>query len=968
MKRRLLIGLLVLFCSLALSAEDFPKPYSPPCTERENVFEFTEKPQCRFLGEDKYEITFAVKGNCDVTVGLIDEKGVVVRHVASGVLGANAPAPFQKNSLKQTLYWDGKDDLDNYVREPGKLRVRVMLGLKPEFNKLLADYGPHNLPGIVFGLAISEEGAFVFSKAPATHTHAIIRKYDREGNYVAQLVPPPANMPEDKLGGLSYAEYESGKRAVHGVDISQMATDCFFLPGINSKLMMNFQPFIVGQKLYFPNSGNAVRERGESLLYYIYTDGSTDVQGMKGVPFVKDGGHLYPRMAAAPDGKRLYVTALGGGGMVDGNQTQPVAMVRDVEGTEPARVFVGKLGTEHGRKTIVPTNDNDGLNNPFGLDCDAQERVYVADQANGRIQFFSPEGKWLKTVPVDRPRLIRLHRKSGAFYVTHGARIQGKTIGRLTKFKSFEDPKEIWHLDYPENEPTPAVMAVDQWSAKPRLWTAGGGVFISPGGIGGSGPNVRIYEDDGAALRKIVDFEETAKKQAGEGPWLGRWFGGQVGPGGKMTCDGVRETAYYDNSHIFDLKTGTLLGRFRLRGRTDDIAFDKRGYMHQHFNPGFYQQGVGRVDPGQGQKRDATTWDYPEVPYDYGIEQETRGWVGILPLKDQPGAKFFQDGIGVNMRGDVAVNSNIYFVPKTGEGGFEDLMREKNAKGVSDNIGQGGGGKHDAFVASQRNILERQKQGEEIYFIKREPGIALAGSTVWTFDWNGELRQECAVIIGKHMAGVQIDEEGLLYFVASLPKMFGDRHFLSGQGGTFGVKDDKPNANPFTGTLLKTRGEKVRFLYTRAAIALEPLPQRPPDVINIGHPNVFDKSLWTWVEGAEWLYAGASPVVHTSCTCPTMRHHTDWYRRSFVSENYRHSVGVLDTAGNLIMHLGKYGNYDSGHGAKSKIPVGGDNIAFFCPRFVSGTDNYLVVADWDERLVVLKLNYHVEEYVPVKMK
>ena len=101
------------------------KPYSPPCTERENVFAFTEKPSVKLVGKDRYEIAFAVKGNCDVTVGLVDGEGKVVRHLASGVLGANAPEPFQKNSLKQKIYWDGKDDLGTYVKEPGKLDVRV---------------------------------------------------------------------------------------------------------------------------------------------------------------------------------------------------------------------------------------------------------------------------------------------------------------------------------------------------------------------------------------------------------------------------------------------------------------------------------------------------------------------------------------------------------------------------------------------------------------------------------------------------------------------------------------------------------------------------------------------------------------------------------------------------------------------------------------------------------------------------
>ena len=42
--------------------QDWWKPYSPPCVERENVFEFTEKPAVKNLGSDRYEISFAVKG------------------------------------------------------------------------------------------------------------------------------------------------------------------------------------------------------------------------------------------------------------------------------------------------------------------------------------------------------------------------------------------------------------------------------------------------------------------------------------------------------------------------------------------------------------------------------------------------------------------------------------------------------------------------------------------------------------------------------------------------------------------------------------------------------------------------------------------------------------------------------------------------------------------------------------------
>ena len=102
------------------------------------------------------------------------------------------------------------------------------------------------------------------------------------------------------------------------------------------------------------------------------------------------------------------------------------------------------------------------------------------------------------------------------------------------------------------------------------------------------------------------------------------------------------------------------------------------------------------------------------------------------------------------------------------------------------------------------------------------------------------------------------------------------------------------------------------------------------------------------------------------CSCPTQRLHLDWYKRTFVPEAYRHSFGVLDTNGNLIMHLGKYGNWDSAMGEKSTIPVGGDNIAVFVPRYISGTDNYLVYESWSERLTVLKIAYHAEETVPIE--
>jgi hypothetical protein len=926
------------FFSLAWTAEDFPKPYALPCTERENIFEFTEKPNCRIVGDDRYEISFAVKGYCDVTVGLIDAQGQVVRHLAAGVLGRNAPEPFQKNTLKQKIFWDGKDDLENYVREPGKLRVRVMLGLKPEFDKRLGGTDGRNLPGYVFGMAVGADAAYVFAKGHGNHGSVSVRKFDRDGKYLLSLIPPPANIPLENLNGYGYVEYEKGVRAVHSINIHETcARNGFLLPDICGKGAASCRLALVGNRLYYLNAGKSLLSGvAPSLLHYLITDGSSELVGLKGRPFAANGGHFNPRIAASPDGKKICMVGLEGGS--GGNA--PVVLVADADGHEPAKILIGGK----------PGSDPQSLNNPTDIGCDAQGRIYVADQLNNRIQIFSPDGKFLKTIACERAHVLGVHQKTGAIYVKHAGRVEGKTVDRLTKFKSFDEPTAEFHMDgYPAG-----LMAVDSWSAKPRIWLAGAGFESNTAGVSGKGPGVTIWEEDGKGWKKIADFDEEAKKEAGE-QYLGRFSGIGATGGDKVVCDPLREKLYY-RGRIFDLNSGKILGNVRLPYSTDDFVFDKRGYMHCHFNPGFYVPGVGRLDPSFNQEGGIA--GHPEVPYDYGEEAVGRWnqqWKGILPVKDQPGAKFFQDGIGVNMRGDVAVQSNIYYVPK-----MEDAGVAFARAGINDRLQRGE--YHDTNEARrfERHIEELKRKGEDIYSIKRTPGVSLHGGMVWTFDYTGELRQECAVNAGLFVNGVQIDEEGKVYLVNSRTRVFDGRPFLDQQAGIIGEEAKLSFGVAFTGTLMKTAGKDVKILSDNAVIPLDPKPDRP-QVLRHG-------AVGSWTENVEWLYAGASPIVSGGCSCPKQLFHADWYKRTFVPEAYRHSLGVVDANGNLIMHLGRYGNFDSGEGAKSKIPVGGDNIACFMPRFISGSDNYLAFDDRGERLVVLRLAYHTEETVPIQTR
>ncbi len=957
MRRVLLLGAVIAVAAGVAHAADFQKPQPASATVREDVFSFTQKPTVKMLEKDKYEIAFAVKGNCDVAVDIVDPKGVVVRHIGAGVLGANAPKPFQKNSLSQKVYWSGKDDLDYYVKEPEKMKARVRLGLKPVFDKRLGGASPKNLPGAVMGLAIGPDAAYIISKGLAAgFGHGTIRKYDREGKYLGALVTPPAGTPDKKLGGLTYVEYEPGKKAIHAPGLqSSVAHGVFFHPPytLDGDSMTSNQPVVVGDKLVFANSGYIYASPG-SFLHYIYADGSTDVRGIKGIVLAAKGTvHADARVAASPDGKRVYLSGLQGG--KQGNPGTCVYVI-DFTGKGPGKVFAGK----HGK----PGTGNDSFNGALGIDTDAQSRVYIADSNNSRVQIYAPDGKYLKTIKIDRPELVAVHKKTGAIYIQHTARVRGQSLRRLTKLVSFDNPKEDFHADG-----FPGLFALDSWSAKPRLWWSG--MLAKPAGhadsirsqIEGKG-SITIWEERGKKFEKIVDFETDAVKEAGAS-WWGRWNGEgshTLGVGGRIACDPTREKLYYRFSYVFDLTTGKYEGRYTTNsGCPDDTAFDKRGYMHGRQNPRSKPPCVWRVDPARAEKttgrddrgRSYAAEHYPECPYDYGVERKggwKGSWLGALALRDQGGAKGFQDGFGVNMRGQIAVESNIYYVPK-----MEDEGKGLALQGTSAQQARGRwceeGNNYNAFVKS---IKDAEKRGEKTYFVPRRPGIPLAGATIWTFDATGEESVKTAAVPGNLLAGVQIDEDGYIYFSMRRTRFVDGKKFLEGKGGMFGGTGGQ---NPFTGTYVKAKVDTFRLLEKRAIVPMDQPLKRPFDVTGVGGG--------AWLEGIEWAYAGASPIVTGGCSCPSMRTHLDWYKRSFVPEIYRHSIGVLDTNGNVIMHLGQYGNFDTAPGGKDGAKPGGTDIGMLAARYIGGTDNYLCFEDWGERLIVLKLDYHAGETAPI---
>jgi len=134
-------------------------------------------------------VSFALNGPDDVLVRVFDDRGNVVRNLACGVLGDNAPAPLKPGSLKQELVWDGLNE-ERKAAPPGEYHLRVEVGLAPRFEQFVA-YDPQQLPDWVCGLEVDPKGRVYV--ALAAHYSLDVRRFDRDGKYLETVYPQNPN-------------------------------------------------------------------------------------------------------------------------------------------------------------------------------------------------------------------------------------------------------------------------------------------------------------------------------------------------------------------------------------------------------------------------------------------------------------------------------------------------------------------------------------------------------------------------------------------------------------------------------------------------------------------------------------------------------------------------------------------------------------------------------------------------------
>ena len=895
--------------------------------KRKEVFEFTKAPVIEKAG-DEISIVFEAKDFCDATVVIEDSEGNIVRHLASGVLGKNTPAPFQKDSLVQKLLWDRKNDLGKYMDNSNELTVRVSLGLKPVFEKSLF-WSPYKRIGSNPPcFAISEDGIFIFEGLGVDS----LRKYNHDGVYEKTLYPFSKNA----LKTAKDIQYEKFPQdgAVLPIKHGVKCKSTLFTYDNNkshdkygqaaSTLSVNGKNIaIIAENLARINLNGDVPEVG-------FKGPSTSIKITDKIPLVKPISSAFSN-----DGKYIYSTGyrVNAGYQASFNgHWLPVVMRAEFNSKESAKVFIGDTKQESSG------SENGQLKVPVCVIVDSENNILVADYMNDRIQVFNAEGKYIKSMKTEKPVVIGVHPKTKQVLVSSWIIVNDfiksekeKIEHKYTRYDSIDNPKVEFQsaLPFTQYNGTTSFnrkggleykVGYDFWAEETRIWVLPG-MTIDIGGWGVEtakddlrGTGVLILKEKDKSLVKIKDFHDNVVKDISRAnppalirqrmyvhPKTGVLYIGEADSGVQKSFKQlVSINANNSETKLIDLPF-----------TTEDMAIDLEGY--------FYLRSEFHVV-----RYESNTWK--EIPFDYGVEAGSVGFDSLkmakavscieLPATSKFGNWWHATGFDVSPKGDIVVSC------------FNSTTRHAQAPAGSENYYSKGGGKG-----------KKQLYSPDIF-----PG-RMVDVEMHIWDKFGKIKYTDAFPGSNIANGILLDKDDNLYVLIDENRMLGD----------------KPYSPVWSSTMVKVKAGKAKMISSSKEIPLPlPMESRPK------RPQDFSGG---WVENAEWLYGGVGFSGWRSggsCICWNARPAIDLLSRVFLPEIDHYSVAVLDTNGNLILRVGQFGNVDDGKpliadgGPKNPTSIGGDEVAIFHAAYVATfSDRRLFIADGgNSRIVSVKLDYH----------
>ncbi|HOX05421.1 MAG TPA: hypothetical protein PK280_03385 [Planctomycetota bacterium] len=390
-------------------------------------------------------ITFEASAPTDVAVEVLDKDGRIVRHLGAGVLGANAPEPFRKGTLAQSVVWDRRDDAGKPVTGPCTARVR--LGLRAGFDRFI---GPDAaaLANWVSpaGLAVDSKGNLLVlgssGAAPlAARTENCLIAISREGKYLKRLYPFSAKTATDKLRGVDLLSSQPGR--IEPRVYEQVCTA--FLPQFQALARQTVAITADDRLVIASGWATELYGFGPRGLMVLNADGSVPRERVDGPVLLQGCNSGYLHMAAHPDGKSVYVCGLGTGREYSPGKLHHVVYRVGLEPDAKPEVAFGELNKAGG--------DDKHLNDPRGIAVGPKGEVYVSDFGNNRIVVLAPDGARQREIKVEGPAVLAVHPGNGAIYV-HSMPAGGGH--KLLKLEG--DAKPVWELTLPSGGKRDGVM------------------------------------------------------------------------------------------------------------------------------------------------------------------------------------------------------------------------------------------------------------------------------------------------------------------------------------------------------------------------------------------------------------------------------------------------------------------------------------------------------------------------------
>lgn len=452
--------------SVPFAAETYDAPLD---TRKDAKVAFAAKPAVKAEGS-RFLVRFELSAPTDVEVAVIQPGGKVVRHLAAGLLGKNAPAPFKKDVLAQELAWDGNDDAGKPVAGP--CQVRISAGAQPKLDRI-AGWNGNTLTGIV-SLATGANGELFVLTSEAYRGGTDMYVLDRNGKYLRTIIPYPAHTPPERLASV-------GQIKLDGESLPTVlnAVARTLYPLLNGVRQQNMAVHPKGHLILMSGLGTLSEHGPPRHLLALHPEGGAP----EGVPFVGPqvrkprgfmGGAgegpagLFEHLAVSPDGEYVYL-AVSPLGRLDGKNHGVLRFKWNDK--EAGALFLGRN---------EPGTGDGQFNTPEGLATDAKGNLYVCDWGNNRVAIFAPDGKPAGKFAVEQPQQICVHPRSGEIYVLSAGQKQSwmrlwETKAVVRKFAAWtgSPPQERARFEHQDV----ALMALDASGPEPRLWLSGKDLF-----------------------------------------------------------------------------------------------------------------------------------------------------------------------------------------------------------------------------------------------------------------------------------------------------------------------------------------------------------------------------------------------------------------------------------------------------------------------------------------------------------